>query len=81
MKKIITAILIFTCLFTQAQVKDTVIYKPDSVATVSITDMNTCLKYIEDKVTKKEYDMYMAAYQLLLQLTEPKRRITKPKNK
>jgi len=80
-KLIITAAIILTGLFSQAQVKDSVVYKPDSVASISITDLDNTLKYIEDKVTKKEYDSYFAAYRLLLALTEPKRRIVKTKNK
>ena len=80
MKKTIIAIaIIFTSLLSQAQTKDSIIYKPDSVATISITDLDNTLKYIEDKVTKKEYDSYFNAYRILLQLTEQKRRIIKTK--
>lgn len=78
-KAIILTAIILSGLLSQAQTKDSVVYKPDSVASISITDLDNTLKYIEDKVTKKEYDNYMAAYQLLLQLTEPKRRIIKTK--
>lgn len=80
-KTILLFAIILTGLLCQAQVKDSVIYKPDSVDVVSITDMNTCLKYIEDKVTKKEYDSYLQAYQLLLQMVDKKRKIVKTKLK
>ena len=80
-KAIILTAIILTGLLSQAQSKDSVIYKPDSVASISITDLDNTLKYIEDKVTKKEYDNYFAAYRLLLALTEQKRRIVKTKNK
>ena len=75
-KTIILLSIILTGLLSQAQVKDSVVYKPDSVDVISVTDMNTCLKYIEDKVTKKEYDSYLQAYQLLLGLVDRKRKIT-----
>lgn len=78
-KSILLIAIIFTSLLSQAQTKDSIIYKPDSVATISITDLDNTLKYIEDKVTKKEYDSYFNAYRILLQLTEQKRRIIKTK--
>lgn len=81
MKKI-TLILAFLFSFTvcfsqQKQVVDTSKYVADTVNTVSVSDMITVLKYLEDKVTKKEFDAFEKAYGVLLQATEQKRRKTK----
>lgn len=80
-KAFILTVIILTGLLSQAQIKDSVVYKADSVDVMSVTDLNICLKYIEDKVTKKEYDSYLQAYQLLLQVVIKKRIIVKAKNK
>lgn len=74
MKKILIAVLAAISITASAQVKDSVTYLPDSVNTVSVTDIVNTLKHLEDKVTKKDYDMYERAYIILLQLTEEKRR-------
>lgn len=68
-----TLIAICQSVFAQEK-KDSVTYLPDSVNTVSVTDIIATLKNLEDKVTKKNYDMYERAYIILLQLTEQKRK-------
>lgn len=79
MKKIlitITLLLSFTVCFSQPakQTVDTSKYVADTVNTVSVADMISVLKYLEDKVTKKEFDAFEKAYGVLLQATEQKRR-------
>lgn len=75
MKKILIAVLAAISITASAQVKgDSVYYLPDSANTVSVTDIVNTLKHLEDKVSKKDYDMYERAYIILLQLTEEKRR-------
>lgn len=59
-----------------AQKKDSVVYKPDSVDVISVKDLQTVLKYLEDKVTKKQYDEVINYFQLLLQVTDSKRKTT-----
>lgn len=76
MKKILIAILLLITVSVSAQpkpAKDTTAV-PDSVAIVSVNDMVSALKYLEDKVTKKEYDYYQKAYLLLVQMNEQKRK-------
>lgn len=60
----------------QAQTKDTVIYKHDTIPIISVADMNAFVIFLEDKVTKKEYDLFFRAYQLLLQSVESKRKLS-----
>lgn len=78
MKKIlitITLLLSFTiCFSQQKQTVDTSKYVADTVAIISVQDMNNVLRYIEDKVTKKEWDAFEKAYSVLLQATDEKRR-------
>jgi len=89
MKKLLTILLIgSTALLLiavvsfsqQKPVKDTTAV-PDSVAIVSVNDMVSALKYLEDKVTKKEYDQFERAYILLLQVTDDnrKKKLSQPK--
>jgi hypothetical protein len=53
--------------------KDSIIYKADSVNTISVKDMVDYLKTMEDKLTKKQYDEVQGSFILLLQYTEKKR--------
>lgn len=69
----ISLIAICQSAFAQEK-KDSVTYLPDSVNTISVRDIVSTLKNLEDKVTKKDYDMYERAYIILLQLTEQKRK-------
>lgn len=75
MRKLLIIILIAIAATVNGQVRgDSVYYLPDSVNTVSVIDIVNTLKHLEDKVTKKDYDMYERAYIILLQLTENKRK-------
>lgn len=66
----------FTVCFSQSvkQVVDTSKYVADTVAIISVQDMKNVLQYLEDKVSKKEWDAFEKAYGLLLQAVENKRR-------
>lgn len=71
--------LLFISSTAFAQKKDSLIIVPDSVSTISINDIVAALKYMEDKVTKKQYDEAVTYYNLLIQFTDNKRRkIIKP---
>lgn len=70
--------MFFVCLVISlssfAQKKDSVVYKSDSVDVISVKDIISTLKYLEDKVTKKQYDEAVSWYQLLLQIVDSKRK-------
>lgn len=70
--------MFFVCLVISlssfAQKKDSVVYKNDSADIASVKDMQTVLKYLEDKVTKKQYDEALGYFQLLLQVVDSKRK-------
>lgn len=71
--------LLFISSTAFAQKKDSLIIIHDSVNTISINDIVAALKYMEDKVTKKQYDEAVTYYNLLIQFTDNKRRkIKKP---
>lgn len=75
MRKLLIIILIAIAATVNGQVRgDSVTYLPDSVNTVSVTDINNTLKYLEDKVSKRDWDICREAYITLLRLTEEKRR-------
>lgn len=78
MRKSLIVILLLITFSVTAQPKPTkdTTAVPDSVAIVSIADIKAALKYLEDKVTKKEYDQFERSYILLLQMNEQKRKKT-----
>lgn len=70
---ILLTVFSLVCFSQQKPVKDTTAV-PDSVAIVSIADIKSALKYIEDKVTKKEYDQFERAYILIIQMADDNRK-------
>ena len=79
MKKItliLTLLFSFTVCFSQQPAKQVVDTSnvADTVAIISVQDMKNVLQYLEDKVSKKEWDAFEKAYGVLLQATEQKRR-------
>lgn len=70
--------LLFVCLAISissfGQTKDSVGYKNDSVDIISVRDLQTVLKYMEDNATKKQYDQAVSYFNLLLQVVDSKRK-------
>lgn len=60
-----------------SQKKDSITYLPDSVNTISITDIQKVLTTMEDRLSKKDWDIWLKAFQTLAATTEEKRK-TKP---
>lgn len=47
---------------------------PDSVNTISVSDIQKTLSLLEDKITKKDYDQAVIFYRFLLEVTADKRK-------
>jgi len=62
-----------------AQKKDSLIIIPDSVSTISVSDIENAINYLYGKIPKKQYEEAISYYNLLIQFTDNKRRkIKKP---
>lgn len=77
-------LLIIGLIFSTAvysQKKDSIEYLPDSVNTISVSDIQKLLTSVEDKLSKKDWDIWLRAFQSLAAQTEDKRRkIVQKKN-
>lgn len=82
MKKILIAFFVLMSFVAHGQTKDSVIYKHDTVAVISVADCITVLKFLEDKYTKTQYDKAVETFNYVMQLVDQKRKmIIKVKSK
>ena len=74
MKKALIAILLLITVSVSAQQKKDSLQVADTVATITVADMKQVLSALEDKVTKKTFDIIEQAYGLLIQASEERRK-------
>ena len=78
MRKSLIVILLLITFSVSAQKKDS-LQVADTVATITVADMKQVLSALEDKVTKKTFDIIEQAYGLLIQASEDRRQKFKQK--
>lgn len=78
MRKSLIVILLLITFSVSAQKKDS-LQVADTVATITVADMKQVLSALEDKVTKKTFDIIEQAYGLLIQASEDRRKKFKQK--
>lgn len=79
MKKTLTALLILISTIGYSQKKDSVVYLPDSVNTISVSDIQKLLVVVGDRISKNEGDAWIRAFQELINMTVDKRQKIIPK--
>lgn len=74
-KLLLTSIITLFTLVTLSQTKDSIVSVPDTLNTISVKDVNIIMDYIYGKVSHEDYKKAENYFSLLLQITEPKRKI------